>query len=129
MPRAQDVERPYAALGRAIQTARRRHELTQRELAQHIGVHLGYITLIERGRRHPKLAVLTALARELSLPLDELSVLAGYLPPPRGDLRIEGGGETAELLRRLADYPPALLRLLLEIAEPISAYAETAHRP
>lgn len=46
--------------------------LTQEQLSSKTGLHVTYISGLERGRRNPTLSVLTSLARAFDLNLSEL---------------------------------------------------------
>jgi transcriptional regulator with XRE-family HTH domain len=50
-----------------IRRRRRQLDLTQEEVARRIGASVGYITLLETGRRHPSEKVVTALAKVLGI--------------------------------------------------------------
>jgi transcriptional regulator with XRE-family HTH domain len=55
-----------------IRKRRRELDLTQETVARRIGTSIGYITLLETGRRHPSGKVLTKLASVLGLDTREL---------------------------------------------------------
>ncbi len=55
-----------------IRRQRRQLDLTQEEVARRIGTSIGYITLLETGRRHPSEKVITKLAKVLGLDQREL---------------------------------------------------------
>jgi transcriptional regulator with XRE-family HTH domain len=59
-------------LGRRLRHARRGRGLTLSELAGRVGTAASALSLVENGRREPKLSVLQALADALDTPLDEL---------------------------------------------------------
>ncbi len=55
-----------------IRKRRRQLDLTQEEVARRIGTSIGYITLLESGRRHPSENVISRLAKVLGLDQREL---------------------------------------------------------
>jgi transcriptional regulator with XRE-family HTH domain len=55
-----------------IRKRRRQMDLTQEEVARRIGMSIGYITLLESGRRHPSEKVIARLAHALGLDQREL---------------------------------------------------------
>jgi transcriptional regulator with XRE-family HTH domain len=55
-----------------IRKRRRQLDLTQEEVANRVGTSIGYITLLETGRRHPSEKVLTKLADVLGLDARDL---------------------------------------------------------
>jgi transcriptional regulator with XRE-family HTH domain len=68
-------------LGKRIRSIRQRKEWTLEMLAERAGMHVTYLSSIERGHRNPTLNVLASLARGLAVSLSDL--LAG----------VEKGGE------------------------------------
>ncbi|HLT82859.1 MAG TPA: helix-turn-helix transcriptional regulator [Phototrophicaceae bacterium] len=68
-------------LGRRIRHARTRARLTLRELAHATGSTTSQLSLVENGRREPRLSLLTAIAQALDVPVAEL--LAPEPPPDR----------------------------------------------
>ncbi|MFD1716272.1 helix-turn-helix domain-containing protein [Georgenia deserti] len=71
-------------LGRRIRHARTGHGMTLRQLADSVGSTTSQLSLIENGRREPRLSLLTALARELGT-----TVAALLSPEPPPDRRAE----------------------------------------
>jgi transcriptional regulator with XRE-family HTH domain len=69
-------ERVLLGLGRALQKARKNHDLSQEQLASHTGVHRNYIGGVERGERSPTVLVVAKLAAALDVTLAELFHLA-----------------------------------------------------
>jgi len=60
------------ALGEKVRAKRKKMGLSQEELAHRAGVHVTYLSAIERGERNPALENLYAIANALDLPLAEL---------------------------------------------------------
>ncbi|HHX77322.1 MAG TPA: helix-turn-helix transcriptional regulator [Firmicutes bacterium] len=63
------------ALGKKIKAMRRLKRLTQRDLAQHIGISVSQLSCIERGRKSPSADVVLKIARALGVPLNEFFIL------------------------------------------------------
>lgn len=60
-------------LGRVIKKLREEKGLSQKALAERVGVTDAYITMLETGvRKNPSLAVLQRLAKALAVPVTEL---------------------------------------------------------
>jgi transcriptional regulator with XRE-family HTH domain len=55
----------HQAFGRALSEFRRQRGLTQEELAFRSGVHVTYVSQLERGLKSPSLATVEALAHAL----------------------------------------------------------------
>ncbi|EJW14178.1 helix-turn-helix domain-containing protein [Paenibacillus alvei] len=55
-----------------FQSARKDLDLTQRELAEIVGVTENYVRQIENARRHPKAKVMLKFAKVLGRPSEEL---------------------------------------------------------
>lgn len=68
-----DLDKVLLALGQAVNEARREKGLTQEELAQTVGLHETYISLIERGQRNPTWGTVRRISHALGLPLPELA--------------------------------------------------------
>ncbi len=58
--------------GNAIWRLRMEQELSQEALARAAKVHSTYVSLIERGKRDPKLTSIEKLAKGLDMPVSEL---------------------------------------------------------
>jgi XRE family transcriptional regulator, fatty acid utilization regulator len=74
------------ALGRRLRHYRRAKGLTLDEMGAAVGRAASHLSLIENGRREPKLSLLSALATTLDVPLSEL--LAAEPPSRRAALEI-----------------------------------------
>jgi transcriptional regulator with XRE-family HTH domain/predicted transcriptional regulator len=81
-----DTARPDAAhpstLGRRIRHYRQARRLTLRELSARVGVAVSVLSLIENGRREPRITLLRSIAGALGVPITEL-----LLPEPPPDRR------------------------------------------
>lgn len=72
---------------------RRDHGLTQEALADLAGIHRTEVSLLERGKREPRLGTLVKLAAALEVPLDAFLDGIEWWPPKRkpgatGDFRV-----------------------------------------
>ena len=106
-----------------IRKRRRQMDLTQEEVARRIGMSLGYITLLESGRRHPSGKVVTRLAKVLGLDQRELFFCAN----PSTELLVsqepKSDGRSVwdefcqdEGLRKIHDITDQEMRALSEVA-------------
>jgi transcriptional regulator with XRE-family HTH domain len=59
-------------LGRNLRLARKRHDLTQEEVAERSGVHATEVSRIEAGKRDPKVSTLERLAAAVEVSPGEL---------------------------------------------------------
>ena len=74
------------AFGRHIRRLRWQREATQEEVAHRAGIHVTYLSGIERGVRNPSLKNICALAAALEVPVGELFAFETVnLPPPPPD--------------------------------------------
>ena len=74
-----------ATFGQHIRYLRRLRSLTQEEVAHRAGVHVTYLSGIERGVRNPSLKNIRAIAEALGVPMWELFApepVASEPPPP-----------------------------------------------
>jgi transcriptional regulator with XRE-family HTH domain len=74
-------------LGLRIRHFRSERALTLDQLGEQVGLAASQLSLIENGRREPKLSTLQSLAQALGVPLAEL--LSGEAPNTRAALEIE----------------------------------------
>ena len=73
------------AFGRYIRRSREERALTVTEVARRLDISIAYLSRIERERENPPPdKLMTALARALDLPVDDVFAAARRLPP---DLR------------------------------------------
>ena len=68
--------------GQRIRQLRNRQSVTQEDLAHRAGIHVTYLSGIERGVRNPSLKNICALAVALEVPVSELFAFQIYPPPP-----------------------------------------------
>ena len=60
------------AFGRHVRYLRDLRKLTQEEVADRAGIHVTYLSGIERGRRNPSLKNIHAVAQALEVPVGDL---------------------------------------------------------
>lgn len=73
------------ALGRQLRRLRRSQGLTQHELGERAGLHMNYISDVERGKRNPSLTALCRLAWGLGVKVKDLvSEIDEGMPRVRG---------------------------------------------
>ena len=60
------------AVGKRIKEARERGKLTQEELAEYVDISPSHISVIERGRKGPRLETVVRIANVLGVSADEL---------------------------------------------------------
>lgn len=93
--------------GRAIRIVRTAYGLSKGDLARRLSIGASHLSLIERGKRQPSVAVLAELSTELRIPPHLLALLAsepGDIDDPRN------AEQVAELAR-------SLVRLLVAAGE------------
>lgn len=66
------MTKQISQLGRRIQRLRKKKEITQERLAEHIHVSTSYMGRVERGVRTPNLKLLTKIARVLEVKVKDL---------------------------------------------------------
>lgn len=60
-------------LGRAVRALREELGMSQEDLAHGAGIHVTYLSGIERGRRNPTWTVLTGISTALGISISELA--------------------------------------------------------
>ena len=113
-PMSPDETAFFQAMGSRIAAARKDAELTQVELADRIGIAQQQLASYEVGRRRVPVSLLPALARALSVTIDELigeethrPVASRRGPPSRVQLQLE----------RIQALPRARQRFLADLIE------------
>jgi transcriptional regulator with XRE-family HTH domain len=98
MPSGDDRSSRAQALGAFIRRQREAANLSLRGAAERAGISNPYLSQLERGLHEPSVRVLSAVARALRVPADELLQQAGFGEddgsPTRGD------GDTESAIRR-----------------------------
>jgi transcriptional regulator with XRE-family HTH domain len=100
-------------LGAAIRQLRRKHRLTQQEVAKRSQIHYQFLGGIERGTENPTLDVLGRIARALSVSLPELF---SYTPDEVTPAQIRK--RLIEAIRRCSDSEAVRLYRLYRSLEP-----------
>lgn len=67
-------------LGKAFKLARSRRNLTQKDLAERLGVSENYLSLLENDRRDPSWSFICRLCEDLQIPIPLLLFLATENP-------------------------------------------------
>ena len=93
-----EVTLDVVVLGQRLRHARRARGLTLSQLAEAVGSATSALSMIENGRREPKLSLLQAIATHLGVPVDEL--LRPDAPSRRASLEI-----ALERAQRDPSYP------------------------
>ena len=104
------------AFAQRILELRRRANLTQRQLAQQLGIDFTYLSKLENGRGDPPSEeTIKRLAAAVKGDAEELLALAGKISV---ELRARAAGEKdfAMLLRKLPELPDAVLRRMYKQA-------------
>ena len=121
-------------IGEQIRLLRRKNDVTQDQLAGHLGVTPQAVSRWESGVCYPDMGYLPAIADFFSVSMDELLCYADRRTEKRVQdcigqvdalLEAERVPEALELLRRTMAEVPSSCALRLEAAEVLSLYAET----
>ena len=73
------------AFGRQIRSLRTRRSLTQEEVAHRAGIHVTYLSGVERGVRNPSLKNIRSIAYALGVLAGDLFAFEQTLEPPESD--------------------------------------------
>ena len=96
------MEAEELTFGQRLREIRRAKNISQRELADRVGVDFTYLSKIENDRMPaPSGKTIAALARELDVDPDELSVLAGKIPADLVDV-LRQNTDAIKMFRSLA---------------------------
>lgn len=92
--------------GERLRELRRRHGLSQRDLAVQVGVDFTYLSKIETGDSEfmPSEDLILRLAQALNVDGNRLICLAGKIPPKLKDM-MQGNPLLTELVRVLSEKP------------------------
>jgi transcriptional regulator with XRE-family HTH domain len=104
--------------GEWIKAERRRCGLTQKRLAELVGVGQGYISRLESGGADiPSAEVLRGLADAFGAPVERAYEVAGLIPPPVEELRALGrpDPELRYLLEKWPETPPLIRQALVAV--------------
>ena len=95
--------------GKAIRVVRSGRGLSQRHLADRIGISPSHLSLVESGKRDPSLKLLEEIAVSLGVPMHLLTLLASDV----GDVN------DPEQADHVAQVAKALLRVLVTEGQPM----------
>lgn len=107
-------------LGRRLAELRARAGYSQRSLGEAVGVSESYFGQVESGNRGIDPEVLENACELIKGDYEELSALAGFRKPPRGDVVIHASQQVAPFLRRMARLPPRVLDILDHLGDRLS---------
>lgn len=108
-----DTKIDYVRLGRRINAARKRHRITQEELASRCGCTRNHLSDVENGSSRPSLELLVRIARHLNTGLDDL-----LMDSPGADTTCILNAQLAPKLMRCNNRELAIIdRLLDELLE------------
>ena len=122
-------------IGEKIRLLRKKNDVTQDQLADHLGVTPQAVSRWESGICYPDMTSLPAIADYFSVSIDELlcynsrqqeQKVQEYLESVEHLLDLERVGEALELLRRAMAEIPSSYELQLEMAAVLSMVAENA---
>ncbi len=87
---------------RRLRDLRRQKNVSQRTLAEQVGIDVTYLSKLENDRMAPpSIETIAALATALDADVDELSVLAGKIPPDIAEV-LSKDLDAVKLFRRVA---------------------------
>ena len=66
--------------GNRLRTIRLERKLSQEKFAEHVGISVDFLSLIERGRNAPSFETIERMARRLRLPVMALFDFGGHRP-------------------------------------------------
>ena len=92
------------SLGRALRELRERKQLTQRELAEQLGLTVNYLSLVENGKRGVSIQTLNEFANALDVPAPLIACL-GTAPPDTHSATGELLVQIQNLIRITASLP------------------------
>ena len=115
--------------GRLIRQQRMMIPLTLQELAVRSGVSQSHLGRIERGERFPSASTLQKIAEPLNLDVNELFILASYLPPQSENIsgsqsNYKGGQLDPYVSWLLAQEPPGVQRAVIGILSIIKSISQ-----
>jgi transcriptional regulator with XRE-family HTH domain len=87
-------------IGQKIKRERLSHDMTQRILAEKVGVGAPHISKIEAGRESPSDELLQKIAEALGCDFDELLLAARRIPPDLMDTLASDPQRSLEFLRQ-----------------------------
>lgn len=119
-----------AALAERIRLWRKRHGMTQADLAIRSGISVSFISMIERGERSPSYDTLVQLAQALDIPLSELFRAENEAPADDGYYRrLVEFARAAHLSRKQVEQLVSVGRAMFDSSEPVKARLEIKTPP
>ena len=110
------VNKALASLAEQIRAWRRRHEMTQADLAMKSGISVSFISMIERGERSPSYDTLVQVGNALDVPLSELFRAEHEEPKDDGYFRkLVDFARGARLSRRQVEQLIAVGRAMFDL--------------
>lgn len=106
----------YPEFGELVRDARERAGLSQKGLAEAVGISPGYPPQIEQGRVRPRPPVLERIAEVTGVPYIDLARRVGYLPLDPNTVAITVDRSKGEALESLSAYPSEIIRQLQRFA-------------
>jgi transcriptional regulator with XRE-family HTH domain len=119
--------------GRLIRRQRIMIPQTLQELAVRSGVSPSHLGRMERGERFPSANILRKIAKPLNLDVNELFILAGYIPPQPDNIsesqsNHKGGQLDPYVSWLLAQEPPGVQRAVIGILSVIKGISQANSR-
>ena len=109
-----------ATFGQHIRYLRRLRSLTQEEVAHRAGVHVTYLSGIERGVRNPSLKNIRAIAEALGVPMGELFAPEPVVSEPLSPEPVVSEPLSPEPVSLAADATPTEISSPAFIESPVS---------
>jgi transcriptional regulator with XRE-family HTH domain len=118
------VNEALANLAEQIRIWRKRHEMTQADLAMRSGISVSFISMIERGERSPSYDTLVQIGQALDIPLSEL-FRAGDEPPKEDGYfrRLVEFAREARLSRKQVEQLISVGRAMFELSAGVATSA------
>ena len=115
------------ALAEQIRMWRKRHTMTQADLAMRSGISVSFISMIERAERSPSYETLFEVARALDIPISELFRAEHEPPIDDGYFRkLVDFARGVHLSRRQVEQLIAVGRAMFELAQPAGEQTRVA---
>ena len=107
-----------ANLAEQIRMWRKRHEMTQADLAMRSGISVSFISMIERGERSPSYDTLVQVGQALDVPLSELFRTEDEAPKDDGYFRrLVDFGRDARLSRKQVEQLISVGRAMFDLPD------------
>ena len=116
----QDEKEYFKLLGSRVAQLRKEQDLTQVQLAQALGISQQMVASYEIGRRRIPVSMLSALARSLRVPIDEL--LGDTV---KGRSKRGPASQLQRSIERISELPKPKQRFVIEMLETVLAQASS----